>query len=100
MAWKNFRETFQSVCEASVDAMLSQLQGVSLEKGENIIEYSRRIVGLVGGLDCAGHFVSKVEQKRGMLRGLPVDYNMTEKAIVGGTFSYNEAVAKLVVRET
>lgn len=38
-AWKELKKTFQSVAEVAINAKLSQLQAVSLKKGENIVEY-------------------------------------------------------------
>lgn len=44
--------------------------------------------------------MSKVEQKRALFHGLAADYVVTVEAIVGGNFSNNKAVAKLVVTKT
>lgn len=100
VAWAVLRDTFQAVSEAAVDAKLSQLQSVELEKGERIVEYSSRIVGLVGELQCAGHDVSDLEKKRALLRGLPKEYDVTVESVMASSHTYTEAVSRLIVRET
>lgn len=49
------------VSEADIDAKLPQLQAISPKKGEKIIHYSNRILGLVGELESAVHDMSAVE---------------------------------------
>lgn len=58
------RDTFQGVSEASIEARPTHFQAISTKKGEHAVEYSTRIVGLVGELQDAGHDVSKVENAR------------------------------------
>lgn len=98
-AWNTLKETFKSVSEASTDAKLSRLQAVVLKKGEHIVEYSKRILGLVSELENAGHVVSEVEQERALLRGLPKDYDVTVETVMSFKHAYSEAVPKLIVRE-
>lgn len=98
--WNTLREMFQSVSEAALDSKLSQLQSISLKRGEKIVEYSNKILGLVGELESAGYTVSKVEQKHALLRGLPKEFDVTAEAIMISEQNYNQAVAKLIVRET
>lgn len=38
--WELLRRTFSMVSEASIDAKLTQLQALSLKKGEKIVEYA------------------------------------------------------------
>lgn len=71
-----------------------------LLKGNWIVEYSSRILGLVAVLDHAGHAVLEAEKKRAPLRGMLKDYDMTVEAIMTLPYSYVEAVSKLIVRES
>lgn len=59
-AWATLKKTFQSVSKISIDTKLSQLQPFLLKKGEHIVKYSSRILGLVSKLEIAGHIVSEV----------------------------------------
>lgn len=99
-AWNKLRTMFQAVSEASIDAKLTKLQNIQMAKGEKVIEYSNRVEELVSELESAGHHTSGVEKKRALLRGLPSTFDITAETIMGVNFAYDEAVAKLVVRET
>lgn len=91
------RETFQTVSESAINAKLFRLQALILKHGEHILEYSNRLVDLIGKLEGAGHSVTMVEQKRTLLRGLLKEYEATVDAIMVMKHKYNQAVAKLVV---
>lgn len=65
--------------EASIDAKLSQRQSVTLKKGEHVVEYSSRILGLVSVLENAGHVMTEVEQRQALLRGLLKDDDVPVK---------------------
>lgn len=99
-AWKLLRTMFQAVSEASIDAKLSALQSIRLDKGEKVVGYSNRILDLVNELESAGHQVSEVEKKRALLRGLTSEFDVTAETIMDGKHSYHEAVSKLIIRET
>lgn len=98
--WEPLKYLYHSVSEATIDAKLSQLQSMTLEKGEKIIEFSSRIIGLVGELEKAGHDVSVVGKKGILLRGLPADFDVTSEAIMSTPHDFSQAVSKLIVRET
>lgn len=51
--WRSLRNMFQSASQAAIDAKLTQLQSISLNNGENIVEYSSRLLGLNGELKDA-----------------------------------------------
>lgn len=53
-------DTFKFVSEASIDAKLTCLQAISMQKDEHVVEYSSSIVGLVSELQDAEHDVSEV----------------------------------------
>lgn len=91
---------FQVVSEATVNAELSQLQTISLNKGEAIVEYSNRIMELVSGLKCAGHSITSIKQKRGLLRGLPEKFDVAAEVIMSARSDYHLALSKLIDRET
>lgn len=81
-AWEVLKQMFQSVAEAAIYAKLSQLWAIFRYKVKNIVEYSSRIVGLVGELKSVGYDESNIEQKHGLLRGLREDYDVTAETIV------------------
>lgn len=99
-SWNTLEETFKSVSEAKIDTKLSQLQAMILKKGERIVEYLSRILGLVAGLENAGHVVTEVEKKTALLRGMPKDCDMTVETMLSLKQSYFETVSKLIVRES
>lgn len=83
-----------------MEAKVSQLQSTGLEKGEHVFDYLSRMVCRAGELEKAGHAVSEVDKKHGLLRALPTDYDVTTEAVIRGSFSFRETVSKLIVRET
>lgn len=86
--------------EVAIDAKLTQLQNVTLEKGKNIVEHSSKIVGLIGELNIAGNELSGIDKKRALLRGLPSEFDVTIEAEMGDKFTYGETVKKLIGRES
>ena len=91
---------FQVVSETAIDSKLMQLQAISMNKGESVVEYSSRIIGLVSELENAGHKISVVEQRRALLRGLPKEFDVTAEAALGAELTYHDVVARLIIRET
>lgn len=51
-------------------------------------------------MDFIAHNVSQTKQRRALPPGLPHIINLTTDHILGGDYSFGEAVAKLIVRET
>lgn len=98
--WTTLKEMFESVGEASIDAKTLQLQAVVIRKGEDIVNYSRQIQGLVSELEIAGHVVSEMAQKQALFRGLPEDYEVTVELVITFKHIYIEAFSKLIVGET
>lgn len=64
------------------------------------MQFSTSIASLVGELESAGHNVLRVEYRRALGRGLPREFDVTIEAIMSNDSSYNDAVAKLIVRES
>lgn len=81
-AWKSRQRLFQYVSEAYIDAKLSSLQAILLKKGEEIVEYSNSISGLIGGLESAGRDASALNQKRVLPRGLTKDFDVPTETIM------------------
>lgn len=83
-------ETFRSLNGASIDAKISQLQSVVIEKGEHIVKYYSRIFELILELEIAGHdLATEMEQKQAFQRRLQTYYNVSVESImiVKDTFS-------------
>lgn len=57
---------FRAVFKATVNAKLTLLHSIQLQKGEIIIRYFSRIVKVINDLDSAGRTLSKIEQKRAL----------------------------------
>lgn len=57
MAWETVRGAFQAKSESPINVRLSELQSAHLEKGDHTVECLNKIMGLVGELESAGHFV-------------------------------------------
>lgn len=55
---------------------------------------------LINELECAGHNVSRVKQKKALLCGLPDTYDVNTEHILGGDYSFEDAVESLIVRES
>lgn len=94
------KKTFRTVDEASIDARLAQLQWITFRKRELILEYFGQILGPISKLWNAEPAVSKIEQRRALLQELP----RSIWAIRAGGYdfeqTYNDAVARLIVRGT
>lgn len=99
-AWRTLNEMFQAVSEAAVDSKLCQFQAMTLGISEEFIQFSNRVLELVSELRSSRHQVSTMEQKRASLRGLSKDFDVAAETIMSGNYSYDEAVAKLMIRET
>lgn len=84
MACKTRRETFQEIGEASTDGSFHQLRNSHLEKGGHIVEYSSKIMKLVGELESAGHSLSEIDKRHALLFGLSSSYDATVKAVMKG----------------
>lgn len=91
---------FPVVSEASIDAKLSKIQNVKLEKGEEIVGYSKRIMELVNELVSACHSVSDLERKRSLLQVRNREFDATVEAIMDGSHPYHEVFYKLIFKET
>lgn len=49
------REPFYVMGEAAIDAKITKMQAMSLQKGELVIEFSNRLVQLVSKLEAGSH---------------------------------------------
>lgn len=98
--WVTLRETIQKVSKAAIDAELSKSQALTVKKEQHIVEYSNRLVKLIRELEGAGQSVTVVDPNRALLLGLPKEYNLTVEATIEVKHTLNQAVAKLIVRET
>lgn len=90
---------FETVSEAAEDEKFSQLQARFLVKREKVIKYSNRLSELVSDTESTGHAITKLEQKRALLRCLPSDLDVKVEVIMGSEGNYQQAVAKLLVEE-
>lgn len=98
--WQLLETTFPAVSEAAIDANVSQLQVNWLREGEEVVTYFNQIAEIVNEVENAGHSISGIEKKRALLRDRSNAFDVTVEAIMGGTYSYHEAVSKSMVRET
>lgn len=98
--WHKLRSMFLAVLKAAVDAKITRLQNIQLEKREKILNYSNRVIELIIELDVAGHNVNRFEQKRALLCSLPSAYEVTAEHILESNFSFEDAFARLIVRES
>lgn len=71
-----------------------------LKKGDRLIIYSNPIMEVVSEPQSAGHEISVALMKPALLKRLPEKIFITVESIIGVGISYNEAVSKLIVRET
>lgn len=58
------------------------LQSIRYDQGETLIEYTNRVEELVSKLECAEHVVSKVENKKVLLRGFLGEFDVTAKTVL------------------
>lgn len=58
--WKTLRDLFHCVLEAAINAKQTQIQAILLCKNGKVVDYSSRLLGLVGKLENAGHSFSAV----------------------------------------
>lgn len=72
-AWEFSKSTFQAGSEAAIEAKLSELQALQLEKGKKMVTYSNGIGELFIELEIAGHGISEIQKKRALLHGLSKD---------------------------
>lgn len=92
------KKTFMLVQEKSVDAKLSQLQAMILQKGEYIVKSSSQILGLLSELKNAEHVVPEAELSASAR--LPKEYDVTVNSTMSFWHKSNKAVSKLIARET
>lgn len=85
---------------ASIDTMLSQLQNLSIKKGEKMVVYGNRLQKLVCELDAAWCETSDIEQMRALIRGLLSEYKVTTEAEMGIECSFHDAVTRVITKET
>lgn len=96
--WKILNDMFRAVSEAAIDEKLSVLHSTKLQKGEKFIKYPSQIIEAIITLDIAGQTISKIEEKRALLRGPRSEFDVTEESIMLAESSYQEAISMLVVR--
>lgn len=99
-AWNLLRTMFQAVLVVSMDAKLSSLLSIRLNKSEKVVRYSNRILDFANELLSAGYQLSEVEQKRALLSWLTFEIDVNAETANEAKHSYYEAVLKLIVRET
>lgn len=74
--WKRLNQTFHAVSKASIDDKLTKFQSIKMKQSESVMEYANRTQNILDDLTAAGQFISDLEKKRGLLRGLWYDYSI------------------------
>lgn len=99
VVWDRLATTYQKVSEATIDAMLTRFQTMSMERTESVVNFTNRIDDIVNQLAAIGHSTSDQEKRRALLRGLSRDFLVPAQVIRCSGKTFTEAVSDLVVFE-
>lgn len=90
---------FQALFKAPINAKLSNIQFVKVQRGEVKIAYLNRMLETVSEIERAHSSISALEKKHALLRKLTKVFEILAKIIIAENYNFHEAASKLIFRE-